>query len=138
MALIRNKLGGVLAIIGGLFLFISGSVGLVGLLSWLGDFVQKQFGENEIISIIFKILVFFAMLGGITVMLAGILIWKKYARAGKFLIVLGTSIGLIGLLIGILIAVYQGKFDNYVTWLTSSFSGLGILLALMAYYLAKP
>ncbi len=134
----RNKLAGILAIVGGALLFISGSVGMVDFLVALQDIVHEIFGEpNENIELIFWVLIFIAMLGGLAVIIGGILIWKNHPIAGRFLIMLGTSIGLIGLVINLLSALYHGETENFLAWITTSFSGIGIILAILASRISK-
>jgi uncharacterized SAM-binding protein YcdF (DUF218 family) len=54
--------------------------------------------NSLIVQIIFSILLFFASLGGISVIIGGLLIGKDKRRTGKILLSLGAGLGLIGLL----------------------------------------
>ena len=134
----RNKLAGILAIIGGILLFISGTAGMVDLLESLRDIVIDLVGDsNSTIENIFWILIIIAMLGGISVIIGGYLIWKDHPIAGKILILLGTSMGIIGLIINLIIAINQGEAGNFLNWLTTSFAGIGVILAIAAQNIAK-
>ena len=134
----RNKLAGIIAIIGGILLFISGTAGMVGFLESLHDIVNELMGDtNETIENVFWILIIIAMLGGISVMIGGYLIWKDFPIAGKILIILGTSMGVVGLIISLIGALYHGETDNLMNWLTTSFAGIGIICAIAAQKIAK-
>ncbi len=134
----RNKLAGIIAIIGGILLFISGTAGMVGFLESLHDIVNELMGDtNETIENVFWILIIIAMLGGISVMIGGYLIWKDFPIAGKILIILGTSMGVVGLIISLIGALYHGETDNFMNWLTTSFAGIGIICAIAAQKIAK-
>jgi len=134
----RNKLAGIIAIVGGILLFISGTAGMVDFLEALHDIVNEFMGDsNETIENVFWVLIIIAMLGGISVMIGGYLIWKDFPIAGKILIILGTSMGIIGLILNLIIAMYHGEVDNYMNWLTTSFAGIGIICAVAAQKIAK-
>jgi hypothetical protein len=52
----------------------------------------------------------------------------------------GTGQGLITILINIMLDFWTGRLtldNNYVTWLTSTAAGLGILFAVVASYVTK-
>jgi hypothetical protein len=134
----RNKLAGIIAIIAGILLFISGTAGMVDLLESLHDVIKELMGEtNSTIEIVFWVLIFIALLGGIAVIIGGYLIWKDHPIAGKILIILGTSMGLIGLIINLLIAIYNGETGNFLNWLITSFAGIGVIMAIAAQKIAK-
>lgn len=134
----RNKLAGIIAIVGGALLFLSGTAGMVGFLESLHEIVNDVMGDtNETIENVFWVLIIIAMLGGISVMIGGYLIWKDFPIAGKILIILGTSMGVVGLIISLLTALYHGETDNFTNWLTTSFAGIGIICAIAAQKIAK-
>ena len=127
-----------IAIIGGILLFISGTAGMVNFLESLHDIVNELMGEsNDTIENVFWVLIIIAMLGGISVMIGGYLIWKDFPIAGKIFIILGTSMGIIGLIISLISALYHGETDNFMNWLTTSFAGIGVILAIAAQRIAK-
>jgi hypothetical protein len=134
----RNKWAGILAIIGGILLFISGTAGMVDLLESLRDIVIEYMGDaSSTIENIFWVLIIIAMLGGISVIIGGYLIYKDHPIAGKILIMLGAGMGLIGLIINIIIAIYHGETGNFLNWLITTFAGIGIILAIIAQRIAK-
>ena len=136
MATFRNKLGAILAFVGGIFLIIAGSVGMAPLLNDIKDVVEDQ-TDNENVILILKILIYLAALGGISVILGGIMMYLDFPLAAKILIFLGAGIGVIGLLIGLLTAWWGGEMDQYIDALTSTIGGVGVILSIVAYYMAK-
>jgi len=130
----RNTTAMIIAIIAGIFLLIAG---LNGLATWelIKDFVIEHITDNEIVQIIFAVLIFIASLGGISVIFGGFLIFKNKVRLGRFIIALGAGLGLIGLIFTILVAY----FENNLT--ISSFLSIGLIgliLSILARYIAKP
>jgi hypothetical protein len=135
---IRNRTAGALAVIGGVLIFIGGTTGMAVLLTELNNIIQDWLGEpNTMIETVFLILIFIAALGGITVMIGGYLIYKNRVIIGKFLIMLGCSMGFFGLIIGLITALIQGEGNEFFSWVTTSFTGVGFILAIIANFLAK-
>jgi hypothetical protein len=122
-----------IAIIAGILLLISG---ISGVATWeaIKDFLTSQFPGNQVLEIVFVIIIFIASLGGLTVIIGGLLIGKNNVKTGKFLITLGAGMGLIGLLISIIIAFTQNSFT-----IGSFFSlgTIGLILSIIARMLAK-
>lgn len=134
----RNKNAAVLAIVGGLLLLLGGSVGMVGFLTEFKEIVQNMLGDpNPAVETIFLILIFIAALGGLAVIIGGLLIYKNHIISGKIFISLGAGIGIFGLIIGLISATYHGDEVGFFAWLTTSFTGIGILLSIIARLLAK-
>ncbi|WP_455391735.1 hypothetical protein [[Eubacterium] cellulosolvens] len=135
---VRNRTAAVLAVIGGLLILIGGGTGMAAFLTEISDIIQDLLGgPNQVVEIIFLILIFIAALGGLSVMLGGLLIYKNHILLGKILIALGAGLGLIGLIIGLISATAQGKVTQFFAWFTTSFLGLGIILSLVARFMAK-
>jgi hypothetical protein len=134
----RNKTAGIIAIIGGLLILIGGGTGMVRFLSELSEIVQDLLGgKNETVETIFWILIIIAALGGISVIIGGLLIYKEHVVIGKILIALGAGIGVIGLILGIITAFAKGEELQFFSWLTTSLMGVGLVLSLVARMLAK-
>jgi hypothetical protein len=123
----RNKSATIIAIIAGIFLLIDGVNGFV---TWdtIKSFITNYL-DNEIIQIIFTILLFIAGLGGISVIAGGLLIGKNKIRLGKFVILLGTGLGLIGFVFSIIVAINNGNF-SFNSFL--KFGAIGIILSIVA------
>jgi hypothetical protein len=138
MVSVRNKTAAYLAIVGGILILVGGGTGMVGLLTQSGEIVENMMGDsNETIELIFKILIFIAALGGLAVIIGGLLFYKDHVISGRIIIALGAGIGIIGLIIGLLIALFQGEGEEFFSWLTTSFVGVGIVLSLTARFVAK-
>ena len=119
-------------------IFIGGGAGMVGFLQDLEKIIEELLGEpNLVVQIIFWILILIAALGGIAVMIGGLLLYKERIITGKVLITLGAGIGIIGLIIGIVTAINQGETVAFFAWITTSFSGIGIILSIIARFMAK-
>ena len=59
---------------------------------------------------------------------------------GKFLVMIGTGQGLFTIGLRILSELWSGRLaleNNYITWLTSSAAGLGLLFALVSQSISK-
>jgi len=81
-----------------------------------------------------------SQLGGLTVLVGTGLFAANSINAGKFLVMVGTGQGLVTILINIALEFSSGTWaidNNYVTWLTSTATGLGILFAAIAPYVTK-
>ncbi len=134
----RNKTAAGLAIVGGILILIGGTTGMAGFLTELKKIVQDMLGDpNQAVETIFWILIFIAALGGLTVIIGGLLIYKEHIIIGKILITLGAGFGLIGLILGLISAYSQGEEANFFSWLTTSFTGVGFVLSLIARFTAK-
>ncbi len=133
----RNKPACIIAIIGGLLLVITGWTGMVGTLKFLKDVLASIGISGSEAELVFKILIILAALGGITVILGGLLIYKNFFRSGRFLIMLGAGIGLIGLIIQASLAYMNGTFGEFSAWASTSIQGLGVLLSIIATVISK-
>jgi signal transduction histidine kinase len=134
----RNRTAAIIAIIGGILLLIGGSTGMAGFLSELSNIIQDLLGgENQVVATIFWILIIIATLGGLAVIIGGLLIYKNHIIIGKILITLGAGMGIIGLIISLISALAQGESIQFFSWLTTSFLGVGIVLTLVARFMAK-
>ena len=123
----------VIAIIAGILLLIAG---ISGAATWqaISDFVASQFPGNEILEIVFVILIFIASLGGIAVIICGLLIGKQKKRIGRLLILLGAGMGIIGLIFSIFIAYSE---ENLTIGSFLSIGVIGIILSIAARMIAK-
>jgi hypothetical protein len=124
----KQKNAMIFAYTSGILLLISG---VSGAATWefIKEVVTVYFHQSLIVEIIFMILIFIASLGGIAVMFGGVLIHKNKLRTAKVVSILGSGMGLFGLLISILVALFQQSFT-----IASFFSvgTIGILLSILA------
>jgi hypothetical protein len=86
------------------------------------------------------VLALLSQLGGITVLFGAGFFAANRVNIGKFLVIVGTGQGLFTIAFRILTELWTGQIwatDNYVTWLTSSATGLGILFAVLSQSVSK-
>jgi hypothetical protein len=79
-------------------------------------------------------------LGGITVLIGAALFAANRVNLGKLWIGIGTGQGLFTIALRIIYDVWSGRIDlanNYVLWLMSSATGLGILFSVIARSISK-
>ncbi len=98
----NNQVAAIIGLAAGLLMLIAGFSGAAGWQRIL-EFVQEKLGTNEGVSILARILVTIASLGGILVLIGSALIYSDRVRAGRVAIWLGAGFGLIGLALFILI-----------------------------------
>jgi hypothetical protein len=129
----KNKTAMGIAFIAGLLMLISGTTGFA---AWnnLGEIVNDLFPDITILQVIFAIFIFIASLGGLAVIAGGILIGKDKVRTGKFIIMLGAGLGIIGLIVHLFVTYQSGELTSQ-TFLSLGF--IGLILSIVARKLAK-
>ena len=79
--------------------------------------------------------------GGIAVLIGAGLFVANRVNIGKLLVMIGTGQGLLTIGLHILLEIQSGRIlsseNNYIIWLTSSATGLGILFAIISQSLSK-
>src|SRR5918999_431930 len=89
------------------------------------------------------VLALLAQFGGITVLFGAGFFAANRVNIGKFLVIVGTGQGLFTIAIRILTVFITNQAEssallyNYVTWLTSSAAGLGVLFAILSQSVSK-
>lgn len=131
-----NRAAGTVGIIGGLFLAISGSVGMVSTLQFIKSVLENLNILSPEIRMVFNVLILLAALGGITVIIGGYLIYKDFHRIGKILVIIGCGVGLFGLIIQAFLAWLNGSLTEFKTYMTSTLQGIGILLSILCVKIA--
>jgi hypothetical protein len=138
----RNRLAAVITSVSGIVFLISG---------YKADITFYYLVEKEILinipsdfgsPIIFSIgiLVIISQLGGITVLVGAGLFAANRVNPGKIFVGIGTGQGLFTIALRIIYDIWSGRIDlanNYVLWLTSSATGLAILLSVIAMSISK-
>ena len=108
--------------------------------------IQKEILFNipsnlwPVVIISIKVLVLISQLGGITVLIGAALFAANRVNLGKLWIGIGTGQGLFTIALRIIYDVWSGRIDlanNYVLWLMSSATGLGILFSIIARSISK-
>ncbi len=131
-----NKAAGLVAILGGILMLLSGTTGAA---TWseLGEIVIEYTGIDSL-GIVFQVLVLIGSLGGIVVILGGLMfrgnIWAENDKRfpiGKLLITLGAGLGLFGVIIMLIMQLWSPKAEgNLLMGMGQGFAG--ILLSIFA------
>ena len=100
----RNKIGIVLLIIGGIMMLISSTLGSIGVYEFLHDYISGQIPPDldwvkNILTILIESLRWIANTGGAAVIVGAILIMFKRYGFGKWLIGIGLTFGSLALII---------------------------------------
>jgi hypothetical protein len=135
----RNRTAGLLCIMGGALLVVAGTTGMKPLLEEILMYIQPAVDASPILSTIFRVLIFIAALGGISVTIGGLLTFYV-PRIGKLLVMLGAGLGLLGFMIPMMLAWHQGipineLFKGYVSPTVGYV--LGIMLTIIGRLIAK-
>jgi len=132
-----GKIAGILAMVGGAMLIMGGFTGYTTL-GYVKDAVQNWMPNNDMkdnINLVLTILIFFALLGGISVLIGGYLCWKGHDIAGKILIMLGAGVGVASIVVSAAIAYGSGRWDAFVAS-NMTLNVIGLVLAAIARRLA--
>jgi hypothetical protein len=129
----KKSMAMIIAIFAGILLIISG---ISGMATWetIKNYVINNVTDNEIVQIVFAILIFIASLGGLSVIIGGLLIGKNKIGLGKLFITLGAGLGIIGLIFSIIVAFTE---DSLTLGSFFSIGMLGLILSIVARMLAK-
>ena len=139
----RNRIAAAIAFVSGILFISSGYKANIAIyyliesqiiaIDGLRDFWQYLITPIGVLALL-------AQLGGITVLLGAGFFAANRVNIGKFLVIIGTGQGLFTIAIRILTEIWTGEIwgiDNYITWLTSSAVGLGILFAVLSQSVSK-
>ncbi len=130
----RNTAAMYLAILSGCLLL---GAGITGLATWqiIRNFVLAFLGGHWALILLFQVLIFIASLGGVAVICGGFLVGAGSTSIGKLFILLGTGMGLLGLLLAIIPPwIQQGSLTLALGVGTGT---LGIVLSIAARMIAK-
>jgi hypothetical protein len=138
----RNRVAGAIAFTSGILFLLSGYKANIMIYHLIENEVRIHAAEQFLIFILFPIgiLALLSQLGGITVIMGAGLFVANRVNIGKFLVVIGTGQGLFTIVLRVILDIWSGHSplaNNYVTWLTSSAAGLGILFAVMSQTISK-
>jgi hypothetical protein len=139
----RNRLAACIALVSGILFLASGYKANMEIYNLIAsEFLSiqslRQFWNLVIVPI--GLLAILSQLGGITVIMGAGFFAANRVNLGKLLVMIGTGQGLFTIAIRILVELWSGQFwsvNNYVTWLTSTATGLGILFAVVSPTIAK-
>ena len=135
----RVRFGGVLAIVGGILIVVSGFVirgFTLTVLDWLTANAPKYLPSNIIplLVVVLEILGALIALGGITVIFGGIVILSGHLFFGRLLIALGGGTGLIGFLISLGYSLFTTGPSSIIVHVEY---WAGIVIVVVARWLAK-
>jgi hypothetical protein len=138
----RNRLAACIAFVSGILFLLSGYRANIEIYNLAREQLVvntiRDFWTYAVVPVGFLALL--SQLGGLTVLMGAGLFAANRINIGKFLVLVGTGQGLITILIQIALEFWTGRMaldNNYVTWLTSTAAGLGILFAIVASYVTK-
>jgi len=133
----RNKTPFLLALIGGILLWIAGAAGSVGIAGTITEIlasIPELAPFVDILNLIYYVLLLLAGLGGITVIGGAWLMTTARLGTGKFLIGIGAGMGLISLIIQIAQNVYTlgggAALDLFLATAMTT-TGAGIILSII-------
>jgi len=135
----KNKTAGLLCIMGGALLVVAGTTGMKPLLEQILTYIQPTIDASPILATIFRVLIFIAALGGISVIIGGLLTFHV-PKIGKLLVMLGAGLGLLGFMIPMSLAWHQGiPINELIKGYVSPTWGyvLGIMLTIIGRLIAK-
>lgn len=141
----RNRLAAGIAFVSGILFLLSGYKANIEIYNLIAEQISI-YTPKELWTYILTpvgVLALLSQLGGFTVLIGAGLFAANRVNLGKFWISIGTGQGLLTIAARILIEVWSGRLgplgleNNYVTWLTSTATGLGILFAVIAPTIAK-
>jgi sporulation protein YlmC with PRC-barrel domain len=139
----RNRVAAVIAFVSGILFLSSGYKANLEIYNLVTNQIIAIDGLRDFWQYIITpigVLALLSQLGGITVLLGAGFFAANRVNIGKFLVIVGTGQGLFTIAIRILTELWSGQIwgiENYVTWLTSSATGLGILFAVLAQSVSK-
>lgn len=142
----RNRIAAAIAFVSGILFISSGYKANIAIYHLIESQIIAIDGLRDFWQYLITpigILALLAQLGGITVLFGAGFFAANRVNIGKFLVIVGTGQGLFTIAIRILTEFITNQsefsvfFNNYVTWLTSSAVGLGILFAVLSQSVSK-
>ena len=140
----RNRLAAGIAFISGILFLISGYKANLAVYDLIGEQIRLHTAQDVWMYAVLPIgfLAFLSQLGGLTVLIGAALFAANRVNWGKFLVMLGTGQGLFSILLYIISRLlsssgWNNLDNNYVTWLVTSATGLGILFAIVSQSVSK-
>jgi hypothetical protein len=140
----RNRLAAAAAFVSGILFLLSGYKANLEIY----DLIRMQIITIESVREFWGLLLapigllaILAQLGGIAVLMGAALFIANRVNMGKFLVLIGTGQGLFTIALRIMTEMSSGRLlsieHNYITWLTTSAAGSGILFAIISQSISK-
>jgi hypothetical protein len=140
----RNRLAAGIAFISGILFLISGYKANLAVYNLIGEEVRLHTAQELWAYAVAPIgfLAFLSQLGGFAVLIGAGLFAANRVNWGKFLVMLGTGQGLFSILLYIILRLlsssgWNNLDNNYIIWLGTSATGLGILFAIASQSISK-
>ena len=139
----RNRIAAAIAFVSGILFISSGYKANIAIYYLIENQIIAIDGLRDFWQYLITpigVLALLAQLGGITVLFGAGFFAANRVNIGKFLVIVGTGQGLFTIAIRILTEIWTGEIwgiDNYITSLTSSAVGLGILFAVLSQSVSK-
>jgi hypothetical protein len=139
----RNRAAAAIAFVSGILFITSGYKANLEIYNLITNQIIAIDGLREFWQYLVApigVLALLSQLGGITVLFGAGFFAANRVNIGKFLVIVGTGQGLFTIALRIFTELWTGQIwaiDNYVTWLTSSATGLGILFAVLSQSVSK-
>lgn len=140
----RNRLAAGIAFISGVLFLIAGYKANLAIYDLIGEQVRLHTGQEIWQYAVAPIgfLAFLSQLGGFAVLMGAASFAANRVNWGKFLVMLGTGQGLITILLHIILRLlssdgWNNLDNNYIIWLGTSLTGLGILFAIASQSVSK-
>jgi hypothetical protein len=140
----RNRLAAGIAFISGILFLISGYKANLAVYDLIGEQIRLHTAQELWAYAVAPIgfLAFLSQLGGLTVLIGAALFAANRVNWGKFLVMLGTGQGLFSILLYIISRLlssdgWNNLDNNYIIWLVTSATGLGILFAIISQSVSK-
>ncbi|HJY15420.1 MAG TPA: hypothetical protein VJ225_05255 [Nitrososphaeraceae archaeon] len=140
----RNRLAAGIAFISGVLFLIAGYKANLAIYDLIGEQVILHTGQEiwQYAVAPLGFLAFLSQLGGFAVLMGAASFAANRVNWGKFLVMLGTGQGLISILLHIILRLlssdgWNNLDNNYIIWLGTSLTGLGILFAIASQSVSK-
>lgn len=139
----RNRLAAGIAFISGTLFLLSGYKANLAIYHLIQNEIVLHTARQFLVFVLVPVgaLALLSQLGGITVLIGAGLFAANRVNLGKFLVAIGTGQGVLTIVLRIFSGVWSGSDNpldnNYITWLTSSASGLGVLFAVLSQTISK-
>ncbi|NWG37450.1 hypothetical protein [Nitrososphaera sp.] len=139
----RNRVAGGLGIASAILFIVSGYSVNLGIYRAVESGIQQNTSQEvwQVAAIPINILALVAQLGGFAVLAGALLFLKNHITGGKVLVIIGIGQGIITIIVALVIEMMQGGIvdaGNYVLWLATSATGIGIVFSIVARSIAKP
>ena len=139
----RNRLAAGIAFISGTLFLLSGYKANLAIYHLIQNEIVLHTARQFLVFVLVPVgaLALLSQLGGITVLIGAGLFAANRVNLGKFLVAIGTGQGVLTIVLRIFSGVWSGSDNpldnNYITCLTSSASGLGVLFAVLSQTISK-